>query len=244
MIDTEINSELFRFKYFSLEQNLCAMKVGTDGVLLGAWADVNESKNILDVGTGSGLIALMLAQRNVDANVVAIDIDQNAALQATQNFEQSTFSNRLTAKLVSLQDFEENNTFDLIVSNPPFFTGGTFSGSTDRDSVRHTIKLSHSDLLRSVKKLLSADGKFCVVLPLIEGLRFIEMAATYSLSCTRMLEVYPREGKPIERMLLQFEKLVKPVEKKTLYLYQTEGKSMSEWTEDYKELTKDFYLNL
>ena len=137
------------------------MKVGTDGILLGAWADVGDAKSILDIGTGTGLIAIMLAQRSSEAQIHAVEIDDEACEQAATNMANSPWTQRLAAIRSSIQDFVKlsRNHYDLIVSNPPFFTGGTFSNSQDKASVRHTVKLPHGDLLSSVRSLLSKDGK-------------------------------------------------------------------------------------
>lgn len=233
----------FRFKQFEIAQDQCAMKVGTDGVLLGAWADVTNAKYILDIGTGTGVIAIMLGQRNQKAQIHAVEIDESACDQAQENMKNAPWNERLTAFPLPIQDFvkETSNQYDHIVSNPPFFTGGTFSGNQDRDSVRHTIKLPHSDLLRAVQSLLSPDGKFSVILPFIEGLRFEELAKTYHLYCNRKTEVIPKEGKSVERLLLEFQSEPSDLSTDQLII-QKEGRN--DWTDEYIQLTKDFYLNM
>lgn len=231
----------FRFKKFSVEQDRCAMKVGTDGILLGAWADVASANSILDIGAGTGLIAIMLAQRAAGAQVGAVEIDEEACSQAAENMANSPFSDRLAAKQVSIQNFARLSRikYDLIVSNPPFFTGGTFSESQDKASVRHTVKLPHGDLLMAVRSLLKMDGKFCAILPNLEGLRFQEMAKSYHLYCTKMTKVCPVEGKPVERLLLQFEQSPKDLVEDSLII--TKSAKANDWTEEFVELTKDFY---
>ncbi len=235
--------EPFQFKQFTIEQDKCPMKVGTDGVLLGAWADVSTSHTILDIGTGTGLIAIMLAQRCPTAQIHGVEIDEATCAQAAGNMANCIWKDTLTAFPISIQDFAATTsyTYDHIVSNPPFFTGGTFSDHQDRNSVRHTIKLAHGDLLIAVQKLLSSEGKFSIILPYLEGLRFEELATTYNLHCTRKLEVHSKVDKSIERLLLQFERTTKTqiVEKLVL---QKEGRN--DWTEEYISLTKDFYLNM
>ena len=140
--------EVFNFKKFSITQSDCAMKVGTDGVLLGAWTNCSSCTDILDIGTGTGVIALMVAQRNPHATIKAIEVDQQAATQAQHNADESAWSSRITVINQSIQDYqrEVDNTFDHIITNPPFFTGGTLSNSQNKSSVRHTTKLSHNDL--------------------------------------------------------------------------------------------------
>ena len=233
----------FRFKQFAIHQDDCSMKVGTDGVLLGAWADVSGTRQALDIGAGSGVIAIMLTQRSPELRATGVEIDEPSFHQAVSNMQQSPWSNRLEAVHSAIQDFSfsAEGKYDLVISNPPFFSGGTFSLNQDRNSVRHTIKLPHGDLLLSVQRLLSEDGRFCVILPYIEGLRFVELTATYKLHCTRMTEVLPRPGKPVERLLLQFERTFSELRKDTLLIHSGEGDAFSP---EYTALTGDFYLNM
>jgi tRNA1Val (adenine37-N6)-methyltransferase len=219
------------------------MKVGTDGVLLGAWADVAEAKKILDIGTGSGLIAIMLAQRNDEAQIHGVEIDEPSFVQASQNMAQSPWSDRLQAIPTSIQDFTAttSNRYDLIVSNPPFFTGGNLSYSQDRNSVRHTIKLPHQDLLSAVRKLLSDQGRFALILPYLEGLRFCELAATYQLYCSAMIEVLPKASRPVERLLLEFSRTKKDPLVEQLVLQEEENQDRPA---AYQALTKAFYLKI
>jgi tRNA1Val (adenine37-N6)-methyltransferase len=234
----------FTFKHFRIDQDQCTMKVGTDGVLLGAWADVTDSKMLLDIGTGTGLIAIMLAQRTQNTEGVkvhAVEIDPTAANQAKENMDMSPYSDRLGSVNDSIQSFAKSvsDQYDLIVSNPPFFSGGTFSSNQDKTNVRHTVKLSHGDLLQATRLLLAKDGKFCVILPLIEGLRFIDIAKTYGFYCTKKTEVFTLAGKAVERFLLQFELTEKETITETLTMLNSQKRN--DYTEAYKELTKDFY---
>ncbi len=230
----------FQFKQFSIEQDRCAMKVGTDGVLLGAWADAAKAEKILDIGTGTGVIAIMLAQKNPDALVHAVEIDEIAYYQAMENVEHSPFAKNLSVYLDSIQEYAKNceHRYDLIVSNPPFFSGGTFSSNQDKNNVRHTVKLSHGDLLHSSRQLLSKNGRFCVILPMLEGLRFIEVARNYHLNCVKITEVIPKAGKGVERLLLQFELTERePVKDQLVIQYE----DRNDYTDKYKELTKEYY---
>jgi tRNA1Val (adenine37-N6)-methyltransferase len=239
---TEIGNKPFKFKQFVIEQDRCSMKVGTDGVLLGAWAPVPDAGSALDIGTGTGVIAIMLAQRSTQTTIHAVEIDSDAYQQTCGNILRSPWQHRLQAFHLSVQEFAKNSpvNYDLIVSNPPFFSGGTLSGSQDKASVRHTVKLPHGDLLSAARTLLAADGKFCVILPKMEGLRFREIANSYHLYCTRVTEVISRPGKPVERLLLMFEKKVRPLEKDQLIIH---GEAQDEeWSADYRQLTGDFYL--
>jgi tRNA1Val (adenine37-N6)-methyltransferase len=234
----------FRFKQFTVEQDRCAMKVGTDGVLLGAWANVAQAETILDIGTGTGVIAIMAAQRTVatQAQVDGVEIDESAYLQAKENMAKSPFATRLTAIHQSIQDFEpaSGRKYDVIISNPPFFTGGTFSGNQEKNNVRHTVKLPHGDLLHATQRLLNKNGRFCLILPWLEGLRFIEIARNYHFYCTVMREVRPKPGKNIERLLLQFEWQDKKMVKDELILMLENGQR-NDYTPEYIQLTNEFY---
>ena len=172
----------------------------------------------------------------------AVEIDDTACNQATTNMENSPFSDRLTSFPVSIQDYSfKQEKYDLIVSNPPFFSGGTLSNNPDKDAVRHTVKLPHGALLLSVQRLLTENGKFAVILPFIEGLRFEEMAATYNLYCTRKTEVKPKANKPVERLLLEFQKVKKEPTTDQLVIQKDKR---NDWTKDYIALTGDFYLKM
>ena len=232
----------FQFKKFAVEQDRCTMKVGTDGVLLGAWADVTGANRILDIGTGTGVIAVMLAQRNTEARVDAVEIDPKACTQAAENMANSPFAARLNAFEISVQDYSfKNEKYDLIVSNPPFFSGGTMTKNIDRDAVRHTVKLPHGALLLAVQRMLKETGKFSVILPFIEGLRFEEMAADYHLFCVRKTEVKPKADKPVERLLLEFSKTKKEPVVNELVIQK---EARNDWTDEYIRLTGDFYLKM
>lgn len=219
------------------------MKIGTDGILLGAWADVSGAGTILDIGTGTGVIAIILAQRAEQAIIHGVEIEPDACEQANENMQRSPWAIRLTAFPSPIQDFVHSSKtkYDLIVSNPPFFSGGTFSSSQDKTSVRHTIKLPHGDLLTGARNLLKKDGKFCAILPHLEGLRFKEMAGNYNLFCSRMMEVRSKPGKPIERLLLQFERDIKPLVKEELTI---QHESHNNWTQEFLALTSDLYASL
>ena len=236
--------QIFRFKQFDIAQENCAMKIGTDGVLLGAWIGVGEAtKQILDIGTGTGVIAIMLAQRALSAKIIGVEIDTLACAQARANMEASPWKNRLVTIESSIQDYANDveDCYDLIVSNPPFFTGGTLSTNQSKRQVRHTIKLPTADLLNVVGKLLSPKGQFCVILPPIEGEKFITQAAQYNLHCSKITEVHAKVEKKLERVLLQFERVVKLTTKDRLVI-QKGGRH--QYTKDYIELTKAFYLNM
>ena len=234
-------SKPFIFKQFKVEQDQVAMKVGTDGVLVGAWVDIEGANDALDIGTGSGVIALILAQRmNEQAKIHTIDVDEKAILQAGINFELSPWPNKFVMHNSSIQEFAQraNERFDLIISNPPFFTGGMLSENNDRNDVRHTTKLPHGDLLLAVSKLLRSTGSLAIVLPYLQGLRFIEISESYRFYPTRITDVKSRTDKPIERLLIQFKKEKLPITYEELVIH-SEGE---EFSSRYKEITQEFYL--
>jgi tRNA1Val (adenine37-N6)-methyltransferase len=233
----------FTFKQFTIKQDLCTMKVNTDGVLLGAWADAKNVKNALDIGTGTGVIALMLAQKSPKAKVIGIDIDEVSCKEAQENVDASIFSEQVKIGNISIQDFSNitSEKFDLIVSNPPFFTGGTFSANENKANVRHTIKLPHGDLLKSVNVLISPKGRFSVILPFLEGLRFTELAERSGLHLIKETKVKHQENKNIERLLLTFSKLSSPKVQDELCIMDVDTKV---YTSAFVELTRDFYKNM
>ena len=160
-----MSNNSFTFQKFTIHQDRCAMKVGTDGVLLGAWA--HGGKRILDIGTGTGLVAIMMAQRFADAHVTAVEIDHNAALQACNNANCSPFASRIGIVETSIQNFEVYGTqlFDSIVSNPPFFTDSLKNPASQRATARHADTLPYRDLFTAVKRLLAEDGEFSAIIP-------------------------------------------------------------------------------
>ena len=231
---------LFRFKEFEVSQEQCAMKINTDGVLLGAWVDVAKKSKVLDIGTGSGVIAMMLAQRCASAKVVGVEVDESSCTEASANMAACPWCDSLVAVQESIQDYARTtrDQFDLIVSNPPFFTGGTLSSTQMKTDVRHTTKLPHTDLLRAAFSLLTPDGDFSVILPHIEGLRFIELAEQSRLYANRITEVTSLPEKPIERLLINFTKIASECKTDRLAI----RKSPEQFSDDYVELTRPFYL--
>ena len=218
------------------------MPVNSDGVLLGAWVEVDGAQRALDIGTGTGVIAMMLAQRLPEAHIDAVEIDEAAAGQATENMATCDFGDRLHCYQTSIQafSFATEHQYDLIVSNPPFFTGGTLSDNQDRSGVRHTVKLPHGDLIQAVRRLLKPTGRFALILPHIEGLRFVEMATTYGLHLRRQTDLLPRASKPVERILVELSKQEGTVQRDELVMYR--GEQSKQYTEAYRTLTEAFYL--
>lgn len=219
------------------------MKVGIDGVLLGAWADIGKNvKNILDIGTGTGLIALMVAQR-CNAAIDAIDIDENAVLQAKENIADSLWKNQINVKQISLQEYAENTgkDYDLIISNPPFFVNSLVSPSIGRTNARHTDKLTHEELLQYSKKILTKEGKICIILPVEEADKAICFAKTIGLYCASEIFVFPTPQKSPKRKLLAFEQSKK--EKNTGKI-TIETTQRHQYTAEFTRLVKDYYLKL
>ena len=234
----------FHFKQFLIHHDQCAMKVGTDGVLLGAWADVLGDGNLLDIGTGSGLIAIMLAQRNAATHITGIEIDESAARQALWNTSLSPWKERLEILHLSFQDFIQSNQqqFSHIVSNPPFFQEGTNTSSKERNMARQTVSLSFEEIISGADNLLLKDGKLSVILPVTESDIFNKIAQQYGFYLNRKLEVKPKKDKNIERILMEFSKKEKIILEQKILIIQHEKRN--DWTDDYIELTGDFYLKM
>jgi tRNA1Val (adenine37-N6)-methyltransferase len=231
----------FHFKKFSIFQEGVSHPVGTDGVLLGAWADVLGVHTVLDIGTGTGLVALMLAQRSVPgALITAIDLHPGSVACARRNMWQSPWRDNLAVVVIPVQQYALETTlrFDLIVSNPPFFSDLTVSPDGERSLGRHTGTLSTGDLLEAVLRLLKPTGRFCLVLPYKEGKRLCEMAVPLGLYCTYEVEVRSRAGKQVERLLLQLERDPRCFRREGLDIYDLEGG----YSAAYRRLTGDFYL--
>lgn len=232
----------FQFKQFRIEQNCASMKVGTDGCLLGAWAYVENIKNALDIGTGTGLIALMLAQRST-ATIHAIDIDENAISDATKNFSASKWNKRLNVYQSAIQDFIPISSlkYDCILSNPPFFVNSEKSPTKGRTFARHTDSLSFEDLLNAVSKRLTSNGKFSLILPYESSLHFIKLAQTVNLYPSRITNVLPKPSKQAKRTLMEFQFKQTTFEIKELTI---ETEVRHQYTPEFTLLLKEFYLFL
>jgi len=261
----------FRFKKFEVAQQGAAHPVGTDAVLLGAWADVQGARRMLDIGTGTGVVALMLMQRNptpgpsptgrgevaADAatrgissplpvgegpgvRLFALDIHPPSVALATQNFAASPWADSLRAVEMSVQVFAQQTEerFDLIVSNPPFFSERTMSPDPERRLGRHTASLPPEDLLEAVQRLLAPSGRFCTVLPAAEAQRLCELAVPMGLYWTKIVRVRPRPDKPVERWLMQFERDPYRFEQMELLLTERDGARSAA----FEALTSEFYL--
>lgn len=228
----------FRFKQFEIEQDRCAMKVGTDGVLLGAWAQ--GGRRILDIGSGTGLISLMMAQRFPEAEVVGIDMDADACGQARENVMASPFRDRVEIECCRLQDFGEAGVFDAIVSNPPFFVDSLKNPDSKRTMARHTDSLPFRDLFAGVKRLLSDDGIFSTIVPVEVVEQFVAESCILGFYLIRKCGVKTVERKQPKRFMLSFAKhRISPYEEHVETMMDSQG-NRSEW---YRKITEEFYLS-
>jgi len=230
-------SKDFQFKQFFIEQDKCAMKVGTDGVLLGAWAKINDG-NVLDIGSGTGLMALMVAQRNPNVVIDTIDIEENAFIQSTINIANSKWNDRVFAHHIALQDYAPDKKYDTIISNPPFFNNTYQYKEQKRNIARQNSLLPFEQLAFHVNRLLKSEGVFSVVLPK-EAEHFVELAKKYSLYLNKKMNVFPNPKKACKRVLLEFSRkeAVLVVENLTI---ETDKRHI--YSFDYELLTSDFYL--
>lgn len=232
-------NDYFSFKQFKIYQDKCAFKVGTDGVLLGASAEVAGAGRILDIGTGTGLIALMVAQRS-NAEIVAIEPDKSSYDQASSNVEKSRWKSRIKVENCSLQDYDPGSEkFDLIITNPPYFSDSLKNPDLIKAFTRHNFALKNEELLEGVERLLSENGRLQVIMPYAEGNIFIAEAAVHGLYCQSIIKIKPLPTCEIRRSILTFSRKKQKVAERFLTI---EHGKRHEFTDEYKNLTKDFYL--
>jgi len=236
-------SSPFQFKQFKIHQDQAAMKVGTDGVLLGAWTQISDTVNsILDIGSGTGLISLMMAQRSYVENIDAVELNEEAYIQTVENFEQSDWGDRLFCYHASFQEFENEieEKYDLIISNPPFYTSTYKELSEDRAMARHSESLTYKELLKGTSKLLSKQGSCAFIIPHDEEVNFINVAGKYNLYPNKITRVRGTESSLIKRSLLQFSFYEKSIEIDELIIEIERHK----YTSEYIDLVKEFYLKM
>lgn len=238
----------FVFKEFEVTQTNCAMKVGTDAVLLGAWCNLPETGNTLDIGTGTGIIAMMAAQRSSTA-IDAIEIDEEAYLQAVENCNRSKWSNRIAVHHISFQKFVPSvaKKYDAIVSNPPYFSNCVQAASESRTVARHTCNLNFEELVDGTVSLLNPEGSFATILPLKEAEYFTSIARRYNLYANRITYVKTTHSKPAKRILMQFGFQKDIPHEETLIIEDeplTADCQMKQrsYSNEYKNLTRSFYL--
>ena len=218
------------------------MKVGIDGVLLGIWANTENATRILDIGTGTGLIALMLAQRCTSI-IDSIDIHPNAVIQAKENIRLSPWANRINVEEISLQDYTSTTTrrYDLIVSNPPYFVNSLKAPNEDRSTARHTDTLTHEDLILNARLLLVPTGRICIILPVIEAANCKKYALSKGLFCTVEVKVIPKPNADVKRILMEFGFQENHNQVSELVV---ESATRHQYSEEFTLLAKDYYLRL
>lgn len=231
----------FYFRQFTIYDDLSTMKVNTDGVLLGALAPVDNYRNILEIGCGAGYISIMLAQKNLNASITAIDIDHRSIDQAKYNFRNCKWANRLSAYNISLEDFAKSsfNDFDLIISNPPFYLENYRSIKSQNLIAKHSTVLDFSNFLSLSSNLMNDNSKLCIILSVKSYNTIISIARDYGLFTSNQINIIPRENKKISRVVLFLGKhLVYPIEVSNLII---RNEDLS-YTNDFLELTKDYLL--
>lgn len=219
-------------------QNKCAMKVNTDGVLLGAWTNAENATSILDIGTGTGVIALMMAQKNSTAIIDAIDIDEDSYLQAQENFRNASRSERLNAYCNALQNFNPSKKYDLIISNPPYFRNDLKTSNAQKNIAKHSAALSYEELLSGINRLLSEDGKAFLVIPSFNYNVLTSIAEKENLFIVNALEVIAVKDKNPYLILVELRRTLQTIIKNSIVIKDTEGN----FTPEYIKLTKEFYL--
>jgi tRNA1Val (adenine37-N6)-methyltransferase len=230
----------FKFKQFEVVHDQSPMKVGTDAVLLGSMVDLKHDVNALEVGTGCGIVALMLAQRFPEVQFTAIDIDRYASREAASNFQNSPWSDRLSVQKISFQDFakENGNYYDHIISNPPFFEGDKLSIYPSRTKSRHSVYLSHQDFLESSTHLCHDKTKISLILPLDIAENFIQGAAYHSFHLLKSIKIFPKRSKAANRMIFTLSRQKGMLQRSELIIYDDFG----HYSNAFQKLTDPFYL--
>lgn len=233
-----MSNNYFKFKKFTIFHDRCGMKVGTDGVLLGAWTRVDAARRILDVGTGSGLIAIQIAQRNEEADIVAIEIDGESARQATENAARSPWGNRIRVVCNDFKYYEGGRDFDVIVSNPPYFVDALRSPDIRRRLARHTEELNYDLLFRRSKGILAPHGHISIIIPAEVKKLVMDTAWEHGFYPSRKTNVYTKPQKPCRRVLIEFRTEPGGCCEENLYIED----GARGYSRDYIALTRNFYL--
>ncbi len=231
---------VFRFKKFSVCDDRATMKIGTDAVLLGSWCEVGRATSILDIGSGSGILSLMMAQRtNLNARIDAVELLACDAEQSVENIHNSPWPNKIRVVNINIIAFSSETKYDLIICNPPFFSNSLTPPVETRSKVRHDGSLTFDELITATIRLLAPIGKLCLILPVRETALFLEKAKARNLCLNRLTCFYTREGKPQERSLMELGFNADSFKEDLLILYQ----SKNQWTDEYQRLTGEFYLD-
>ncbi len=239
MKTSTLKTKGFKFKQFMVEGGQSGMPVSTDGVLLGAWAFEQAPTEILDIGTGTGLLTLMCAQRFPDAKIHAIDIDEHAYQAAENNIKNSLWKSRISLQKVDVLKAEFTYMFDAIICNPPYFNDGEHSQHAQRATARHTMTLDHQQLIKVTKTLLTPRGAASFILPVTEGEQFIDLAKQQGLYLSRLCKVQPTQNKPVNRLLFELRKEYGNCQQTELIVRNEIG-----YTEAFIALTRSFYLKM
>jgi tRNA1Val (adenine37-N6)-methyltransferase len=236
-----MTNNYFKFKQFTLHQEHAAFRVTTDSVLLGAWAGIEAAEQILDIGTGTGLLSLMAAQRS-DARIVALEPDRNSFMQAGLNITASPWHDRIMLLNTTIQDYQpiDNLLFDAIITNPPYFIDSLVNPSESKARARHTVSMSHADIAGAAARLLEPDGRLHLVLPVNEAGRFVELARDFELNCRKRMFVRPTPELPPARALMSLQLGGPQSCDDSELLIEKGGRHI--YSDEYVSLTKDFYL--
>lgn len=236
-----MSNNWFQFKQFKVFQDKSAMKVGVDSVLLACSASFNEPETVLDVGTGTGLLAFMAEQRT-NANIIAVEIEENAFEQCKENITFNKKQNRIKVYHKSFQDYYESTEikFDHIICNPPFFNNSFTSPDDKRNIARHDIRLKPEELFSGVSNIISEKGIFSIIIPVNIFEIYMQLSVHYKLLCFNVIKIFPKKGKDEHRYILEFSKEKRKHLTGNISIRDSDS---NQYTEQYKEITKDFYLN-
>lgn len=230
----------FRFKRFTIQQDRCALKVGTDGVLFGAWVDHRDARRILDIGTGTGVLALIAAQRNAQATIDAVEIDDASAEQAAENVAASPWADRVRVHRMDVRRMHADEPFDLIICNPPYYEGYSRSSDERTGLAKHSNELVFSELMDSVDRLLHREGRFAVIVPLNRVADLLKEADRIPLSARKRCTVRYVAHRPAKRVLIEFGRNKGPLQEEELTV---EATGPFDYTQEYRALIGDLMLN-
>lgn len=230
----------FRFKRFTIQQDRCALKVGTDGVLFGAWIRYGDAQRILDIGTGTGLLALIAAQRTELARIDAVEIDADSAQQAAENVAATAWAERIRVHHMDVRRLKSAQPFDLIICNPPYYAGYSTAADKRVDLAKHSSELHFEQLLGVVARVLSADGRFAVIIPLNRELDMMEVSKGVGLSVTRRCVVRYVPHRTPKRLLLEFARGTQAAEEEELCI---EASGPFDYSPEYRALISDIMVN-